>query len=78
MYKVWQIYVGDFVKFFEFNRTEYEYLCEECMLNEDYKKLLWMEIKEYSRAKMADELHVSIDTLDRMIPKLKRKIKKVL
>ena len=66
------------MNFFEFSKTEYEYLCEECMLNEDYKKLLWMEIKEYSRTKMADELHISVDTLDRMIPKLKRKIKKVL
>ena len=66
------------MQFFEFSKTEYEYLCEECMLNDDYKKLLWMEIKEYSRIKMADELMVSTDTLDRMIAKLKRKIKKVL
>ena len=63
---------------FEFTKTEYEYICEECMLNEDYAKLLKMEIQEYSRAKMADELHVSIDTLDVMIRKLKKKIKKIL
>lgn len=66
------------MQFFEITKTEYEYLCEECMLNDDYKKLLWMEIKDYTRAKMADELHISIDALDKMIAKLKKKIKKIL
>lgn len=66
------------MQFFEITKTEYEYLCEECMLNDDYKKLLWMEIKDYTRAKMADELNISIDTLDKMIAKLKKKIKKIL
>ena len=63
---------------FELTKTEYEKICEECMLNDDYKKLLEMEIKEYSRPKMASELKVSIDTLDKMIAKLKKKIKKIL
>ena len=63
---------------FEFTKTEYKQICEECMLNEDYQKLLEMEIKGYSRVKMADELNVSIDTLDKMIQKLKKKIKKIL
>lgn len=66
------------MQFFEITKTEYEYLCEECMLNEDYKKLLWMEIKDYTRPKMANELNISIDTLDKMIAKLKKKIKKIL
>ena len=66
------------MQFFEITKTEYEYLCEECMLNDDYKKLLWMEIKDYTRAKMADELHISIDALDKMIAKLKKKIKKII
>lgn len=66
------------MQFFEITKTEYEYLCEECMLNDDYKKLLWMEIKDYSRPKMADELNISMDTLDKMIAKLKKKIKKIL
>ena len=48
------------------------------MLNEDYKHLLEMEIRDYLRPKMADELGVSIDTLDKMIAKLKKKIKKIL
>lgn len=66
------------MKCFNFTKTEYEYICEECMLNDDYKELLKMEIKDYSRPKMADELNVSVDTLDKMIANLKKKIKKIL
>lgn len=66
------------IDFFEFNRKEFEYICNECMLDEDYKKLFEMKIKGYSRPKMADELHISIDTLDKMIQKLKKKITKIL
>lgn len=63
---------------FNYTKTEYEYICEECMLNEEYKHLLQMEIKDYTRIKMAEELSVSLDTLDKMIAKLKKKIKKIL
>ena len=66
------------MKCFNFTKSEYEYICEECMLNDEHKKLLEMEIKDYSRIKMANELHVSVDTLDKMIAKLKKKIKKIL
>lgn len=66
------------MKCFNFTKTEYDYLCEECMLNDDYKKLLKMEIQDYSRIKMADELNISVDTLDKMIANLKKKIKKIL
>ena len=63
---------------FNFTKTDYEYICDEGMLNDDYKKLLEMEIKDYSRTKMAMELGVSESTLDIMISKLKKKIKKIL
>jgi orotate phosphoribosyltransferase-like protein len=63
---------------FEFTRSEYEMICTECMLNEEYKKLFEMKIKGYSRVKMAMELNVSESTLDNMIQKLKKKIKKIL
>lgn len=63
---------------FEFTRTEYERICEECMLNEEYKKLFEMKIKGYSRVKMAMELNVSESTLDVMIKKLKKKIKRII
>jgi len=63
---------------FEFTRTEFEHICEECMLNEDYARLLEMKIKGYTRVKMALELSVSESTLDKMIQNLKKKIKKIL
>lgn len=66
------------MKSFNFSRTEYEYICEEAMLNEKYKKLLKMKILDYSRAKMADELGYSIDTIDDMVAELKKKIKKAI
>ena len=63
---------------FEFTKTEYEQICNECMLNDEYKKLFEMKIKGYNRTKMALELNVSESTLDIMIRKLKKKIKKIL
>lgn len=66
------------MKCFNYTRTEFQYICDECMLNEDYTKLLEMEIRDYSRPKMADELGVSVDTLDKMIANLKKKIKKII
>lgn len=66
------------MKCFNFTKTEFNYICDEAMLNEEYKKLLEMEIKEYSRPKMAMELGVSEPTLDIMIRNLKKKIKKIL
>ena len=66
------------MNFFEFTKTDYDYLVKECMLDEEYSKLLEMKIKGYSRTKMAIELNVSEATLDVMIQKLKKKIKKIL
>lgn len=63
---------------FDFTKTEYEHICEECMLNNEYKKLFEMKIKGYTRVKMADELSISVDTLDKMIKKLKKKITKII
>lgn len=63
---------------FELTRSEYQKICEECMLNDEYKKLLEMKIKGYSRPKMASELNVSESVLDTMINKLKKKIRKIL
>ena len=63
---------------FEFTKTEYEQICEECMFNDEYRKLFEMKIKGYTRTKMAIELNVSEATLDVMIKKLKKKIRKIL
>ena len=75
MQNLWQVYV---MNFFLFTRKDYDYLVQECMLDEEYSKLLEMKIKGYSRTKMALELNVSEPTLDVMIQKLKKKIKKIL
>lgn len=64
--------------FFEFTKSDYEYIAKECMLDEEYQKLLEYKIKGYSRTKMAMQLGVSEATLDVMIRKLKKKIKKIL
>ena len=64
------------MNFFIFGKKDYEYIKEQCMLDEEYSKLLEMKIKGYTRPKMAMELGVSEPTLDVMIKKLKEKIKK--
>lgn len=66
------------MNFFIFGKKDYEYIKEECMLDEEYSKLLEMKIKGYSRPKIAMELGVSEPTLDIMIKRLKEKIKKIL
>ena len=66
------------MNFFLFTKKDYDYLVEQCMLDEEYSKLLETEIKGYSRTKMAMELLVSESKLDTMIKNLKEKIKKVL
>ena len=66
------------MNFFDFTKTDYEYIVKECMLDEEYQKLLEYKIKGYSRTKMAMKLGVSEPTLDVMIKKLKKKIKKII
>ena len=63
---------------FELSKSEYLKICDECMLNEEYCKLLEIKIKGTTRTKMAMELNVSEPTLDVMIKKLKKKIRKIL
>lgn len=63
---------------FEFTKSDYIKICEEAMLNDEYCKLLEMKIKGYTRTKMAMELGVSESTLDVMVRKLKKKVKKII
>ena len=67
-----------FNSFFEFTKTDYNYIVEECMLDEEYQKLLEYKIKGYSIVKMAQLLNVSEPTISVMVSKLKKKIKKIL
>lgn len=66
------------MNYFEFNKSDYDYIVKECMLNEEYSKLLELKIKGYSRTKIALEMGYSIDNIDKMIQKLKKKITKIL
>ena len=66
------------MNFFEFGKSDYEKIVDECMLNEDYAKLLELKIKGYTRQKIATEIGYSIDNVDKMSKKLKKKIKKIL
>lgn len=66
------------MKFFELTKNDYNKFVEECMLDEEYQKLLEYKIKGHSRTKIARELNVSIDTVDKMVQKLKKKITKIL
>ena len=66
------------MKFFEFTKSDYDYIVKECMLDEEYQRLLEYKIKGYSRVKIAMELNVSEYTVDKMTQKLKKKIIKIL
>lgn len=66
------------MKYFEFTKTDYEYIVKECMLDEEYQRLLEYKIKGYSRIKIAMKLNVSEYTIDKMTQKLKKKITKII
>lgn len=66
------------MKFFELTKKDFEYIVEECMLDEEYSKLLEYKIKGYSIVKMAQLLGVSEPTISVMVNKLKNKIKRII
>lgn len=66
------------LNFFEFNKSDYDYIVKECMLDEEYQKLLEYKIKGYTIIKISQLLNVSEATVSVMIAKLKKKIKKIL
>ena len=66
------------LNFFEFTKNDFEFLVRECMLDDEYKKLLEYKIKGYSIVKMAQLLNVSEATISVMVSKLKKKIKKII
>ena len=69
---------SDNMKFFELTRKDFEYIVEECMLDEEYTKLLEYKIKGYSIVKMAQLMGVSEPTISVMLNKLKKKIKRII
>ena len=66
------------MNFFEFTKTDFDYIVKECMLDEEHQKLLEYKIKGYSIAKISQLLNVSEGTVGVMVGKLKKKIKKIL
>ena len=66
------------MKFFEFTKSDFEHIVEECMLDEEYTKLLEYKIKGYSIVKMAQLMGVSEPTISVMVKRLKKKIKRII
>lgn len=66
------------MSFFEFTRQDFNKIVEECMLDEEYTKLLEYKIKGYSIVKIADLLVCSQAKVSVMTKNLKKKIKKII
>lgn len=66
------------MNFFEFTRSDFERISNECMLDPEYKKLLEYKIKGYSIVKIASELNCSEARVSTMVAKLKKKIKRII
>lgn len=58
----------------ELNKSEYEFLCEELLLDELEKKILLMRIKNKSIVEMSMENHISTTKASKIIRKIKNKI----
>lgn len=61
-----------------FTKTELEELKEKIFLSEIQERIIEYRLKEYSRVKMAQLENVSIQTIDREINKLAKKILKIM
>jgi len=66
------------MKFFEYTKADYERIVDECMLDEEYSKLLEYKIKGYSIVKIASLLNCSEPRVSVMIKNLKKKINKII
>ena len=66
------------MNYFEFNKKDYDYFCNEGMLDDEYKLLLEYKIKGYSIVKMAELLHCSTAKVSVMVKRLNDKIKKLI
>lgn len=66
------------MNFFEFTKTDYEYIVKECMLETPYKELLEYKIKGYSIVQIAGLLNTSTSNVSVLTDKLKKKIRKII
>lgn len=61
-----------------FTKKELEELKEKVFLSEIQERIIEYRLREYSRVKMADLEHCSVQTIDKEISKIAKKILKVL
>lgn len=61
-----------------FTKKELEELKEKIFLSEIQERIIEYRLREYSRVKMADLEHCSVQTIDKEISKIAKKILKVL
>ena len=71
------------MKKFEYSKTEYERICEECMLNDEECTILKLRCHGKSRQEILNVLEdmnipMSTATLGRKITKIDNKIKKII
>ena len=71
------------MKKFEYSKTEYERICEECMLSEDERIILKLRCQSKSAVQILailEEMNIPISntTLSRKILKIANKIKKMI
>lgn len=61
-----------------FTKTELQELKDKIYLSEIQERIMEYRLKEYSRVKMAELENCSIQTIDREINKLSKKILKIM
>ena len=61
-----------------FTKTELQELKDKIYLSEVQERIIEYRLKEYSRVKMAELENCSIQTIDREINKLSKKILKIM
>ena len=71
------------MKKFEYSKTEYEKICEECMLNDEERTILKLRCQSKSAVQILSILNemgmpISNTTLSRKILKIDNKIKKMI
>ena len=71
------------MKKFEYSKTEYERICEECMLNDEERAILKLRCQSNSAVQILNALNemgmpISNTTLSRKILKIDNKIKKMI
>jgi Mor family transcriptional regulator len=61
----------------ELNKKEYDFICENCLLNDLEQKILLDKIKGLSIIEMSMKYYISTSKVSRIIKKIKNKISKI-